>query len=179
MKNLNDISKQLGTWLKNLDPEERSGVEEVWQKTGQSDPAEKISLSTEEKQSALADIKGELKLEKEQTPHGNKKTEQEDSSPIAWRWLAMAAALLIAAATSYLFIPREHTAPYGEQVTVKLPDNSTVTLNSGSSLTYNRLFGYFHRNAELNGEAFFEVETGEEPFVVTTFNATVQVWGLN
>jgi transmembrane sensor len=44
-------------------------------------------------------------------------------------------------------------------------------------VSYNRLYGVTNRNTTLEGEAFFEVEPGEVPFTVETFNAEIQVLG--
>lgn len=175
MKSINEISEQISRWLESLDPAEQSDVEQVWEDTKHSDPADKITLSDKEKAASLAHIKRELNLdEASKTDNHNNES---GTSFFSQRWLAIAAALAIAALTSYLFIPVERTAPLGEQLTVTLPDQSTVTLNSGSELRYNRLFGYTNRNAELNGEAFFEVKSSGQPFVVETFNASVRVLG--
>lgn len=68
-------------------------------------------------------------------------------------------------------------APHGSTVTHALPDGSTVVLNSGSSLTYARALRGNERRVELEGEAYFSVQSGERPFVVHTFNAAVTVVG--
>jgi ferric-dicitrate binding protein FerR (iron transport regulator) len=65
---------------------------------------------------------------------------------------------------------------------VTLPDGSEVTLASDSRLTYRRGFGRLlgapaERRVTLRGEAFFDVQTGDAPFVVETFNAEVEVLG--
>ncbi|MEM9996755.1 MAG: FecR domain-containing protein, partial [Bacteroidota bacterium] len=71
----------------------------------------------------------------------------------------------------------------GTQVAATLPDGSTVTLSGGTTLTHAagfRAFGFRRaatRAVTLDGEAFFEVETGAQPFVVSTFNADVTVLG--
>ena len=55
---------------------------------------------------------------------------------------------------------------------VILPDKSAVTLNAGSILAHDG-----GRRVSLEGEAFFRVEKGEEPFVVTVGEVTVTVLG--
>lgn len=100
------------------------------------------------------------------------------------RRLAPALAFVLAAAGwLYLSIPMTVTAPAGSFATVNLPDGSTVELNSGSQIEYNRQFWRLpfvasdERTVRLVGEAFFDVERGERPFVVKTVEAQVRVLG--
>jgi ferric-dicitrate binding protein FerR (iron transport regulator) len=63
----------------------------------------------------------------------------------------------------------EISAVPGAIVKTKLPDDSEVWLNSGSSLRYPTQFTSEKREVELSGEAFFEVKTNpEQPFEVST-----------
>ena len=60
---------------------------------------------------------------------------------------------------------------------VKLPDSSSVWLNSGSKLKYPARFGKT-REVHLVGEAFFKVSKDEEhKFLVRTRNMTIEVVG--
>lgn len=100
------------------------------------------------------------------------------------RWLAPAFAVVLAlAGWLYLTTHVTVTAPAGSFATVALPDGSTAELNSGSVLEYDRLFWRLpfveaeERNVRLVGEAFFDVERGERPFVVQTADARVRVLG--
>jgi ferric-dicitrate binding protein FerR (iron transport regulator) len=66
----------------------------------------------------------------------------------------------------------------GERKKVVLPDSTTVHLNSGSRLSYNKDFGKGNRQVWLNGEAFFEVtKDAAHPFLVNTDRMTVKVLG--
>ncbi|WP_186756442.1 FecR family protein [Echinicola salinicaeni] len=57
----------------------------------------------------------------------------------------------------------------GEKISFKLPDQTIVWLNSGSSLRYPESFDSTARLVELKGEGFFEVaENAEQPFQVLT-----------
>ncbi|MDZ7682815.1 MAG: FecR domain-containing protein [Fodinibius sp.] len=94
-----------------------------------------------------------------------------------WRWVSAAAVMLVIVAAGILWMPQTVTAPRGEFATVTLPDGSTVELNSGSKLQYNRLYGITNRSVSISGEAFFVVEEGDLPFTVLTNGATVQVTG--
>lgn len=69
-------------------------------------------------------------------------------------------------------------APLGQKAKVKLPDGSTVWLNSGSNIRYSSNFNKKNRTIDLKGEAFFEVtkNTGK-PFYVHTSFLDVKVTG--
>lgn len=61
-----------------------------------------------------------------------------------------------------------------------LPDGSSVTLNRFSSLNYAEGFGDGHRNLELDGEAFFDVERNETlPFIINTHGTQTKVLGTS
>lgn len=66
----------------------------------------------------------------------------------------------------------------GERKTVKLPDGTTVRLNSGSKLIFEKEFGSRNREVRLNGEAYFEViKDADHPFLVNTDRMLVKVLG--
>ena len=68
----------------------------------------------------------------------------------------------------------------GEKDTLRLPDGSTVTLNSGSRIVYESDFGKELRNLSLEGEAFFEVAPNPEiPFNIQTGQLTTTVVGTS
>lgn len=68
--------------------------------------------------------------------------------------------------------------PPGTISEMRLPDNSRVWLNAGSSIKYNDEFGHSHRNLELEGEAIFNVRKNEEmPFNVNVDGITVTALG--
>ena len=105
---------------------------------------------------------------------------------LSWQtWGAVAASLLLLMVAGALFWrqPVEVTAPAGEQVTVTLPDGSSVEMNSGTTLSYTRRFSTWpfmpaeRRRVRLEGEAFFDVQRSKRPFVVETFNARIEVLG--
>ncbi len=91
--------------------------------------------------------------------------------------LAGAAVLLVGVIGVFGWMrPVVHTAPVGERVAFTLPDGSSVELNSGSMLRHARRFGEV-RAVTLEGEAYFDVQKEQRPFVVETFNARVKVLG--
>lgn len=76
------------------------------------------------------------------------------------------------------------TTPRGEQFKVILPDGTRVWLNAASSLRFPTAFSKEDRIVELQGEAYFEVETnasgGElQPFIVRSQSQEVEVLGTH
>lgn len=62
----------------------------------------------------------------------------------------------------------------------KLPDDSKITLNEHSVITYPENFRHREREVTLEGEAFFEVQPDEQkPFVVRAHNAVIRVLGTS
>ena len=103
----------------------------------------------------------------------------------SWRVaIGLAVATLVLAGGLWLWRqPVTVTAPPGQQRTATLPDGSTVELNSGTTLTYRRDFQAWpfvdadRRAVALGGEAFFEIEDGDRPFLIETASAEVAVTG--
>lgn len=61
---------------------------------------------------------------------------------------------------------------------IQLPDGSTVWLNAGSKLEYDKSFGNILREVTLIGEAYFDVvKNPAKPFIVNTNTAKVKVLG--
>lgn len=70
------------------------------------------------------------------------------------------------------------TVPFGAKTNIELPDGSFVWLNSGSTLSFPSKFKN-NRPVTLVGEAFFEVEKNEKPFIVSTSYGEVEVRGTS
>jgi transmembrane sensor len=70
-------------------------------------------------------------------------------------------------------------APLGSRTKVLLEDGSTVWLNAGSTLRYSSRFNQDNRNLFLEGEAFFEVEKHETPFIVNISDISFIVLGTS
>ena len=111
----------------------------------------------------------------------------------AWA-IGAAAALSLVFALSTLFLiidkhrlhekyasitdPYEISVPAGSRTGITLPDGTTVTLNSGSRLTYPHDFGIKERSVSLKGEGLFHVAKDEEkPFSVHADKVMVEVTG--
>jgi transmembrane sensor len=68
----------------------------------------------------------------------------------------------------------------GQQRTIKLPDGTQVKLNSGSVLTYPKIFSDTLREVTLSGEAFFEVvKNPAAPFIIHTGEVITRVLGTS
>lgn len=63
--------------------------------------------------------------------------------------------------------------------TLVFPDNSSVVINSASSVQYNPRLWFFRRAVHLEGEAFFKVTHNGAPFVVSTVLADTRVLGTS
>ena len=72
----------------------------------------------------------------------------------------------------------EATAPKGSRSFVTLSDGSTVWLNSGTKLRYQRNFGLEGRELFLEGEAYFIVAKNHDmPFIVKTSDVSITATG--
>jgi ferric-dicitrate binding protein FerR (iron transport regulator) len=93
-----------------------------------------------------------------------------------YRYAAIAATIVLLFGLFQLFIyTNTIVTDFGASTKVALNDNSHVTLNAKSKLTYPNFFKY-HRSLQLEGEAYFEVEKGST-FIVETPQGKVEVVG--
>ncbi len=66
----------------------------------------------------------------------------------------------------------------GSKSRIQLPDGSTVWINAGSKLTYDKEFGQDLREVTLEGEAFFDIVKDEErPFIIHAAAIDIKVLG--
>jgi transmembrane sensor len=63
--------------------------------------------------------------------------------------------------------------------TLQLPDGSTIRLNAGSQIKYKKDFNTDHRSLAMTGEAYFNVQNGNTPFVIQTNQGQVTVLGTS
>jgi transmembrane sensor len=90
-------------------------------------------------------------------------------------WTLAVAACLVLLALVYLggnSYTRTISAARGQQVRLRLPDGSKVSLNAESQVTYKPLVWYFQREIRLEGEGFFEVREGRQFSVVSPAGTT-------
>lgn len=176
--------------LRDASDEERADLEQVWARLGDA-PAETTHAETDAAWDRLA---SRLRLDAEPAPtepSHRRRAADRAARPrrrrLPTRWIAtgvtaLAFIAMVALTAPTLVAPVSVQAAPGTTEAVTLPDGSTVTLAPGSRVTYAKRFGALlgapeTRQVALVGEGFFDVESGDAPFVVTTFNAEVQVLG--
>jgi transmembrane sensor len=95
------------------------------------------------------------------------------------RWMAYAASLIfLLVSLVYFGGNKTVNTGVGDSLVVELPDDSKVSLNANTSITYHRILWFFSRNINLSGEAFFEVTKGST-FTVNTSAGDVTVLGTS
>ncbi len=137
-------------------------------------------------------LKGELKdLQFDTTSAWNKvkkKIKKKNTPSITlWPYLRIAAVLVVGVGLGLWaggsFKQQSGSASFAvsEKVgMVQLPDGSSITLNTNSTLTQSKDFSLTNRQVELRGEAFFEIEADpENPFTISVSAATIQVLGTS
>lgn len=91
-------------------------------------------------------------------------------------WAGVAAAILVCIGLYQFFVfSNVVETSYGKTAFLVLKDQSEVTLNAKSKISYPSLF-QFHRSLKLEGEAYFKVTKGGA-FTVETSQGQVQVLG--
>ncbi|MGL2966810.1 FecR family protein [Flavobacterium sp. XGLA_31] len=104
------------------------------------------------------------------------KEEKKSNVFLLWYSAGVAAAILLLVGLFQLFyFSNTVETACGINKIELLPDNSRVTLNAKSKLSYPTLFRY-NRTLTLDGEAFFEVQKGSD-FTVKTDLGSVKVLG--
>ncbi|RDI12105.1 FecR family protein [Flavobacterium sp. AG291] len=94
-------------------------------------------------------------------------------------WISRIAAMLILALGVTYFVYTNKTttafAENGQRTEFLLPDNSSVTLNSGSEADYKAWNWKNNRKLHLDGEAYFKVAKGQTFDVITTMGKVTVV----
>lgn len=149
----------------------RAEIRDVWEKSG-TVRTETSDISSDDIESALENVHQRMDSDG-----------VSQSSPKKQKWLFLYSKYLVAAIAllvfgiGYLLVPASYTVPYSETATVELPDGSTAELNSGSTIQYNRLFSLTGRSVTLNGEAYFTVEPGSDPYTIEANGSVTEVLG--
>lgn len=166
--------KIIKEWLENgLTSEEIAQMEKVISFTEKLDVP--VNTSKEDAWSVLLS-----RIESEPTDNGRIITPETGPKKNIWLWAASAAAILLVTYFSFFNTNKliTETAAPGELLTVTLPDQSTVTLNSETTLSYKEKSFLKNRSVALSGEAFFEVTPGST-FKVMHSNSEVKVLGTS
>ena len=69
--------------------------------------------------------------------------------------------------------------PAGQKSVIDLPDGSRIHLNANSEIEFPREFSNDIRLVSLTGEAFFEIEKENRPFIVQSGETKIQVLGTS
>ncbi len=96
-------------------------------------------------------------------------------------WIGIAASIVLLAGAFFLYQALDvvtYKTSFGETASFRLPDNSTVTLNAGSALSFSKRKWKNERSLSMDGEAFFEVQHGSK-FTVNTDLGKVEVLGTS
>ena len=153
-------------------PTESANLKDIWNRVASAEDAPQFSPQSVE--SAWAAIRSETAHSSNPLPSPARTTRMFSHRPV---WLSLAATLFFGAIGLYFWLqPITKYAAAGERLAATLPDGSTVELNSGSRIQYARDFET-EREVLLEGEAFFDVRESNIPFIVTTFNGSVEVLG--
>lgn len=181
-----------------FDAREKQDVEKLWKKSAELSPSIHREPSLRQTEKALSIVHGRLGFTEapeentstlqrfrnkmpgfNRTRHTHSPVAQSGFNSLRLKWIATAAVVLLICAIGYVLIPKTVSVPFGETRIVELSDGSTVELNSGSRLRYNRLFGFRNRDITLDGEAFFSVEESDYPFTITANQSVIEVTGTS
>ncbi len=179
---LNELDKYLEEHpdVKNI----TQSIDSFWNQTGE---VLKVSEEMEEERFHLileADNTGEIRNKNDLIPI------EKLSKPHNFKWLYAAASVIFIVGIGFLFkwnSASKSSSPKDiQQVFVKpgskskiiLPDGTVVSLNSSSTLSYNKDFNKKIREVNLEGEAFFDVsKDAAHPFTVHTSRIDIKVLG--
>ena len=162
-------------------------VQRNWAKASELEPFEKIDIKAdwEKVYAEITSRKGSATAGEHNTRKQNARTRHIILRQM--RYAAAVAMLIVASAVFYWLGSRTHDlsvvaynyieAPMGSRTQVTLPDGSTVWLNAGSSIKYPSNFNLANRDITLDGEAFFDVQKQDIPFVVYAMDVAFRVLG--
>lgn len=170
-----DIPENLRDRLAEEPSDEREELEQVWYMLGSVVLSDDESPSAHDTWQAVRARIGPKPAEvRPARKHQRRRT---------WAVVAAGVVLLVVAGALFWRQPMTVEALAGERTVATLPDGSTVELNSGTKLSYAPRFNIWpfvpadRRVVQLQGEAFFNVQSADRPFVVETFNARIEVLG--
>jgi transmembrane sensor len=101
----------------------------------------------------------------------------------AFRIAAIIILLLVPATFIYFYLAQPNTRQLSAQTSMfegQLPDGTSVTLNTGSSIEYPSHFKTHERDVKLTGEAYFEVTHDKtSPFIISAGDVRIKVLGTS
>lgn len=183
-----DEEARLKQWLQQS-PENQQileDVKQIWEKTGNLDTskwAPKVDL--DEEWGAFKNLTAENDKVEKSKPLENDSSKGKTLAFPAWIY-RVAAALVLGLGLAYylnytggpalnknIIVHNSHL----EKTKVLLPDQSEIWLNQQSEISYDSDFGISHRTLSLQGEAFFDIQKSEVPFVINTNQTKTEVLG--
>jgi ferric-dicitrate binding protein FerR (iron transport regulator) len=164
-------------------PTDDPGLAKIWDLAEaadlQSDPG--LAVTRQETEQALRSVHeliGSDSLSDRQ--NGSEGGESNPNRFWIWSRYLVAAVALIVAGSWYFFVPVTITVPYGQQMTLELPDGSIAEMNSGTTISFSRFaFNRNNRDLSMNGEAWFDVTPSDIPFTVKANGTLTRVLGTS
>ena len=132
-------------------------------------------------------LKQSMTLQSTKTKHMSKKFKSKMPKLIIWnnyKFLPSIAAMII---IILLFSPtifnhltlNKKTTEIAQKETIILIDSSKIMLNAESEIAYDRNYNIKNRNIKMEGEAYFEVQNNDLPFIIETEHGKVTVLGTS
>lgn len=186
MKNRSPIPPELQDEIRAMDPREGEQLTRIWELLDVARPDSEPDVDAGWKA-----INADMGESREYPEHAGRRDAgrmvpmgrlRRVSLPTVYRYAVAACVVVLFAAGAIGVSPSRFVAEPGAQRRVALNDGSTVTLNSDSRLVtagpiVRLLRPSAERRVSLEGEAYFDVASGDSPFTVETFNARVEVLG--
>ncbi|MBT8317716.1 MAG: FecR family protein [Lutibacter sp.] len=171
MKNLKNISKWLNDEMTDEELVAFHKTDDYQLYKNIVEEAENINLTSVNETVALQDFKARI-------ANRTKKKTKVISFNRNLAFKVAASITLLIGITYFLFNFNQETlkAGFAENKSFVLPDESTVTLNAVSQITYSKTSFKTKRQLKLNGEAYFSVKKGST-FNVKTEQGTIEVLG--
>lgn len=192
------LDEEFNAWVTGSLPE-KDHLWEAWLMANptaamEADKARNMLLALRFKEKSISTQQVDLEWRKVQATIKERKEqpETEPSEKRSFSFLKMmsaASVILLIGFFSYRFfysVPKkefvaiEKKTSNGQQLLVRLPDGTLVTLNAGSVLSYPKQFEDTLREITLTGEAFFDVVRNEKaPLIIHSNGITTRVLGTS
>ncbi len=177
MKESEEYNEKLQQWL------EGQLSEEEWSAFKATNPQHLATVERIARHSAELDVPQSAKTPDQIWQQLQQRIDTNDPTPVIplWKrrsfWVAAASAFIISMLwLNWPVATAEVYSAMGQTVDHQLPDRSRVVLNADSRIVYNEDKFLKERSLTLEGEAYFEVESGSK-FIVQSDHGMVEVLG--